>query len=91
MRKKKWNRILLAVLVLWLVIAWADYHRVSRFELPVFSVLVNGADDGGSGAYMGLGYSFDIQGNFMPEEELPGVTRYTYKILGLEVQSGIRD
>lgn len=68
-----------------------DYARVHDFEMPVFCVLVNGADDGGSGTYVGLGYSFDIQGNFMPLDEFPGITQYTYKIMGLNVGSAIRD
>ena len=88
---KKHRIVLLILLAIWLFIGIADFSRVNIFEKPVFCVLVNGADDGGSGTYVGLGYSFDIEGNFMPEEEFPGVTRYTYKILGLEVISEVRD
>lgn len=86
--KKKWIAILLAI---WLVMGFADFARVHDFEKPIFCVLVGGADDGGSGTYVGLGYSFEIQGNFMPEDEYPGVTKYTYRIFGLDVQTSIRD
>ena len=45
----------------------------------------------GSGKYIGLGYSFDIKGNFMPEDEFPGVTKWTYYLFGIELQTQIRD
>ena len=54
-------------------------------------MLANSADDGGSGEYIGLGYSFDIEGNFMPEDEVSGVTAYRAKIFGITAGSGIRD
>ena len=85
------------ILVLWTAIGGVDYFRVSNFERPIFCLLdaENSYDDGGSGTYNGLGYSFEIKGNFMPDDELPevlsGVTQYTYRILGFEVRSGIRD
>ena len=93
-RKKK--SIILAVvfiIVLWIATGIVDYIRVSHFERPVFCLLdiENSYDDGGSGKYNGLGYSFDIMGNFMPEDEYPGVTEYTYYLFGFEVKSEIRD
>lgn len=93
-RKKK--VIIAAIIlgfVLWISIGLVDYFRVSGFEKPVFCLLdvENSYDDGGSGKYIGLGYSFDIKGNFMPLDELPGVTQYTYRIFGLVVKTGIRD
>ena len=39
-------------------------------------------DDGGSGLYKGLGYSVYIEGNFMPEDEFPGITKSTFKLFG---------
>jgi len=68
-----------------------DYFRVAGFEKPIFAIPVETADDGGSGLYRGLGYSFDIEGNFMPEDEFPGVTHYIYSICGVEIAEGIRD
>lgn len=68
-----------------------DYSRVHKFEKPWFCVITNGYDDGGSGTYVGLGYSFGIEGNFMPEDELQGVTKYVMKILGITIASGVRD
>lgn len=92
MKKRKRLLILLAVLVLWLATTAADLYLVTyEFERPMFCILVNGADDGGSGTYVGLGYSFDIEGDFMPEDEFPGVTKYALKFFGLDVRSGIRD
>ena len=91
LRKKTWVIIVTAVLVLWLAMGITDYFRVRGFELPVFCVLTNSADDGGSGTYIGLGYSFEVKGNFTPDHPIPGMTRYTYKIFGQTVKVGLRD
>ena len=91
MKKRRITAMLLAILVLWLAVFAADYYRVTRFEKPVFCVLTNSFDDGGSGNYRGLGYSFAVEGNFMPEDEFPGVTRYHIKLFGIHLKSGIRD
>lgn len=90
--KKKLIIIILLAFALWVSAGVTDYFRVRAFERPVFCVITDPAyQDGGSGRYNGLGYSFDIKGNFMPEDELPGVTEYTYYLFGNELQSGIRD
>lgn len=68
-----------------------DFFRVSRFEKPIFCIPAEIADDGGSGRYVGIGYSFDIEGNFMPEDEFPGVTKYEAKIFGITVGSEARE
>ena len=91
MKKKAYIWIAAILVILWLVIGFTDWHQVNSFELPIFCVLTNGADDGGSGTYVGLGYSFEIEGNFMPEDEFPGVTKYIYRIFGNTVKIGIRD
>ena len=79
------------ILAIWLVIGIVDFIRVHRFERPVFCIATELYQDGGSGHYSGLGYSFDIKGNFMPEDELKGVTEYSYYIFGIRVLSAIRD
>lgn len=90
--KKRILAAILAALLLWLIVAAVDAYRVVReFERPFFCILTDSADDGGSGTYVGLGYSFVIKGNFMPEDEFPGVTCYEMKLFGLEVGEGIRD
>ena len=90
------KRVLFTIAViacLWLLIGIIDFVRVHSFERPIFCILPTeyAADDGGSGTYVGLGYSFEIQGNFMPEDELAGVTEYTAKIFHIPVMTGIRD
>ena len=90
MKKKVLIPLLIAVL-LWLAAGTVDVLHVAVFEKPVFSAPCETADDGGSGHYQGLGYSFDIEGNFMPEDEFPGVTEYTLHIFGAAVSSGLRD
>lgn len=81
-----------AILIMWIVLSFVDYIRVSSFELPIFCVsresVYKGAED--YRHCQGLGYSFEIVVND-PQSEYPGVTRYTYFILGNEISSGIRD
>ena len=65
MKKKIIILVVIAVLlVAWLSIAYADYARVAiSFDKPKFCITTITADDGGSGKYIGLGYSFDIDGH----------------------------
>ena len=60
MKKKKTIIAMICILVLWIAIGVVDYRRVHSFEKPVFCVDTEPDDDGGSGKYIGLGYSFDI-------------------------------
>lgn len=91
MKKKKVIVCVAVVVILWIGSGVLDFFRVESFERPLFCIPTESYDDGGSGHYVGLGYSVDIKGNFMPEEELPGVTEYRYYLFGLEMKSGIRD
>lgn len=91
MRRKKALIPLLIAVLLWLIFGTVDYFRVASFEKPLFCVPGITADDGGSGHYQGLGYSFDIRGNFLPEAECPGVREYSYYLFGAAVGSGLRD
>ena len=90
MKKKVLIPLLIAVL-LWLAAGTVDILRVAAFEKPVFSAPCVTADDGGSGHYQGMGYSFDIEGNFLPEDEFPGGTAYSLRIFGEAVSTGTRD
>ena len=91
--KKKTKAVIGIVLILmvWFGIGFVDFLRLNEFEMPLFCIGTNLADNGGSGHYVGLGYSFDIEGNFMPEDEFPGVTKYRYYIFGMEIKSEVRD
>lgn len=94
MNKKKIFKIVTAVVciaVLWLATGITDYYRLHRFEKPLFCVCFEPMQDGGSGRYVGLGYSYDIEGNFMPEDEFPGVTKWTLYLFGFETETQIRD
>ena len=89
---KKIFVVLVIIFVIWLMMGVVDYSKVRSFERPIFSIIIEpGYEDGGSGRYVGLGYYFDIKGNFMPEDELPGVTHYDFYIFGIHVESEIRD
>ena len=89
--KKKIIVAAVCTVVLWIAVGLVDYAKVHSFERPIFSICTEPMQDGGSGKYVGLGYSFDIKGNFMPEDELPGVTKWTYYLFGIEIESQIRD
>jgi hypothetical protein len=88
---KKIFLLIVILAAIWAIVGVVDFSRVHSFEKPIFSIGIETADDGGSGHYIGLGYSFDIEGNFMPEDELPGLTEYSFYLFGFKVTSGIRD
>ena len=87
MKKKKIIITIIGILALWAAAGIIDFSRVNRLERPLFCICTESMDDGGSGKYTGLGYSFDIEGNFMPDTENSGVTAYKGYILGVEVCS----
>jgi hypothetical protein len=92
MNKKMVRNVIISIcvlLLLWLTIGVIDLLKVKSFEKPLFILKTETYD--GSGMYYGLGYSFEIKGNFMPEDELPGVTQYKYYIFNNLVLEGIRD
>ncbi len=91
MNRKKQFTFIGVILAIWLLVGIIDFSRVHSFEKPIFCITNKNYDDGGSGHYVGLGYSFDIKGNFMPEDELKGVTEYSYYIFGIRIHSAIRD
>lgn len=93
-KKSKAKRIviaILAVLVLWLCVGITDFALVHNYQKPIFCRGVDLEQDGGSGEYAGLGYSFYIEGNFMPEEKNQGVTSYRGYVFGKEVSRGFWD
>lgn len=95
MKEKKKVKIqiilIISIFCLWIIIGLVDFCLVKSFKEPIFCVGKNLAQDGGSGHYVGLGYSFDIKGNFMPDTEFPGVTVYTYYIFEQKVTSQARE
>lgn len=98
--KRSFNRtlkfifILLFITILWSVMLVTDYwHTMHYFEKPIFAIMPGnaGADDGGSGTYTGIGYSIEIKGNFMTEDEFPGVTHAKFMLFGIEIDEALRD
>ncbi len=77
-----------------ILFAFMDYKKtIHDFEKPMFAQLNTSTakKDFGSGKYYGIGYSIDIKGNFMPEDELEGVTHAKFYLFGIELKSVIRD
>ena len=90
-KKNKSTKIIIAILgivILWVCVGIVDFALVHNYRRPLFCVCTESMQDGGSGKYVGLGYSFDIEGNFMPEAKNPGVTSYRGYIFGKEVCRG---
>lgn len=84
--KTKTKKIILTVLAVWAVLFTTDLVRVITWHRPLFCVPTIGYDDGGSGTYVGLGYWYNIKGNFMPEDD-GRVTEYTMKLAGIPLLS----
>ena len=82
---------LVIILVLWAGIAYSDYAKVAiSFDKPHFCIATMTADDGGSGKYIGLGYSFDIEGHLDADKGYQ-IDSYTYKILGITIKQDEAD
>lgn len=89
MKKKIIILALIAVLLVsWASIAYSDYADVAiSFDKPQFCISTMTADDGGSGKYIGLGYSFDLGGHLESNGRYE-VDKYTYKIFGITIKQG---
>ena len=87
------KKIILLVTIVILLVSWAsaaysDYAKVTiSFDKPIFCISTMSADDGGSGKYIGLGYSFDIDGHLEDNGKYE-VDTYTYKIFGITMKQG---
>ena len=79
------------VFLIWFAAAATDLLRLNSFEMPIFARPTVTADDGGSGTHKGLGWRIELEGNFMPEDEFPGVTKYEYYLFDDLILAGIRD
>ena len=85
---KKGLLIIIVCILLWFVCGIADFMLVRTYRKPLFCIGVDLADDGGSGKYIGLGYSFNLEGGFMPDDGEPDVTSYRGYIWGKEITRG---
>ena len=64
--------VCIVLLAVWALLFAIDTLSVVNWKKPIFAVCFGGADDGGSGGYYGLGYRFEIKGNFLPDSA-PGI------------------
>lgn len=85
MNKKKVVIAVVCVLVLWVTISIVDYSRVNNSDRPLFCVGSKLADDGGSGRYVGLGYSFNIDGHLESNGKYE-IDAYIYKVFGITIK-----
>ena len=88
---KRTFTLFIFVFLLWFALAATDLLRLNSFEMPVFARPAETFDNGGSGTYKGLGWRIELEGNFMPEDEFPGVTKYEYYLFDDLIHAGIRD
>jgi len=82
---KRVFKIMAIILAVWISLMLIDTAMVINGSKPLFSFCPFTADDGGSGLYIGLGYSFDIDGHFLPEDNPKGVTDYDFRLFGLRL------
>ena len=71
---KKIVSVIICIIIIWTLITAVDFILVRNYRKPLFCIGIGLADDGGSGKYIGLGYSFYLEGGFMPEDDEPDVT-----------------
>lgn len=89
---KRLLAVAVVAVVVWVCALGTDYWRtIHGFAKPAFAVCAPGVDDGGSGTYKGVGYMIVIKGDFMPEDEFPGVTRARFMMFGKQIKAVIRD
>ncbi len=86
---KRIKKIATIAACLWVLFGIIDFSRVHSYKRPFFCIWSMKYLDGGSGTYTGLGYSFEIKGDFIGENAL-GITEYTAKIFGNPVMKGIQ-
>lgn len=85
-------KIISIIILLWSILVISDYFKTTHsFKKPTFTKLYNACEDGGSGTYMGLGYSIEIEGNFMPEDKFPGVTYAKFNLFKIPIKEVRRD
>jgi len=90
---KKWQKriiiILVCIIIAWVTVGVIDYWRACvLFENPIFCFPTLSETDCGCHSYtrIGLGYSFKIKGDFMPER-YTGITRVEYYLFGVNVKN----
>lgn len=89
---KKIIIIFLFTLFLSIIFFSIDYVKVFQdFERPIFVIPLELKKDGGSGTFQGFGYRFVIKGNFMPEDEFPGVKFARLYLFNYLIKESIRD
>ncbi|MBP3918179.1 MAG: hypothetical protein J6I50_03285 [Clostridia bacterium] len=93
-KTRKVIKVCVILLLCWLIMCLTDFICVGVYRhKPIFCIGINLADDGGSGSYIGMGYSFYIKGNFLPEDKTSGqygITSYESNLFGKEVAFGSR-
>ncbi len=83
--KKKIVIIISLLLVIWLFLLIVNLMKVNNKQKPVMCFTSNLKKDGGSGHYICLGYSFDIEGDFNPESNNYGINKYSFSFFGIKI------
>lgn len=91
MKKKRVIIGIICAVVVWMALGIIDFSLVHNYRKPMFCICSESMQDGGSGKYVGLGYSFDIEGIFVSEVEPRKVTSYRGYIFGEQVIRGYWD
>ena len=82
---KKVISVVLCAVLIWSAMVVTDFLLVRNYRKPLFCIGINLADDGGSRKYAGIGYSFFLEGGFMPDDDEPDVTSGRGYLFGREI------
>ena len=83
--------ICIVVVLALITMGVVDYQKtMNNLEKPVFAQVVNGADDGGSGDYIGIGYTIDIHG-YLDVEYGYVISSAQFNVFGVEIRYIERD
>lgn len=89
---KNIRKLTISLLVVWLIIGGIDFVLVHNYQKPIFSKGQDTADDGGSGRYVGLGYSFLLEGGLVIDENPQFQIKYFESyIFNIKVSEGTRE
>ena len=86
--KKVITYIIVTIFIMAILFGSIDFVRIKNFSMPYFCIKLK-QDYGMNGKYIGLGYSIGIYSEYNKTKQLFDITEFQYKILGIEVLTGI--
>ncbi len=83
--KKVFKKVICTLILFIVIVTIVDYNQtIHKLRKPIFAQVINSADDGGSGTYIGIGYSVNIKGDLTVEHGYK-IERVEFSVLGLNI------